>query len=148
MKRRQFGTVDVFTLGFAAALLLTGASGQAALLWVDLKSGPADSRELVALGICFAAGCTSQLFFLMSRVGADGGHPWARWIGEIALGGVAAYVVCVGYLRYGPDVALTTLIMIAALGGFAGQRALVWVIDWVLKKFGVASPSKSPEEKP
>lgn len=125
--------------------MLGGIAGHTVMM-ADLKSSPGDEKELYALGVCFIAGCFSQLFFLMSRVGRDKSHLWPRWIGEIALGGISAYVFCVGYLRYGPSVALTTLIMIALLGGFAGQRALVWAISWALKKFGVAEEKEAKDD--
>ena len=124
----------VAALGGAA---LTLTARHADTVYVALRDGPTDLRQLYALLICFVAGCMSQFFFLLSRVGVGEPHRPARWVGEIALGGVAAYVMCVGYLKYGPEVELPMLIVIAALAGFAGQRALVWGIEWILKKFGV-----------
>lgn len=136
MRRRTEGSVDPFAL-WGVMVLISATVGHASLVYADLRSGPTDQRQLYALLICFVAGCASQFFFLLSRVGVDQPHRPPRWVGEIALGGVAAYVMCVGYLRYGPEVELPMLIVIAALSGFAGQRALVWAIEWILKKIGV-----------
>ncbi len=143
MRGREAGMVDPFVIGFVTALLITAISGHTALTYAELKTGPDDQRELYALIVCFVAGCASQLFFLMSRVGIDKPYRWQRWFGEVALGGVTAYAGSVAYLRYGPDVALTTLIVVAAVTGFIGQRLLVLlgeaVLEVLLKRFGITA---------
>jgi ABC-type thiamin/hydroxymethylpyrimidine transport system permease subunit len=145
VRGRELGSVDPFAL-WGLMLLTSALTGHTSLLYADLKNTPTDQRQLYALLICFIAGCASQFFFLLSRVGVDKPHRPPRWVGEIALGGVAAYVMCAGYLKYGPEVELPMLIVIAALAGFAGQRALVWAIEAALKKAGVKGSMTEAEK--
>ena len=146
--RRNHGNADPFTLLFLGVLVVTYATGHSTLVYSDLKSGPTDARELYALGVCFAAGCTSQFAYLLSRVGVGAANPWARWVGEVLLGGVSAYMSSVAYLRYGPPAELPTLIVVAAVAGFAGQRLLVVVIEYALKKLGVSALPPLPPASP
>lgn len=124
MKGRQFGAADPLTL-YLLALTLVALGSKTTLSWADLKTGPSDSREVLTLLTCFATGCGTQLAYLLSKVGEGGGHPWQRWIGETVLGGVSAYMASVAYLRYGPPTDPPTLVVIAAIGGFLGQRLLI-----------------------
>ena len=141
MRRPTRGETNILAL-WGTALLGVIAGARSTVVYATLREGPPDQRQLFALGICFAAGCVSQLCFLLAHIGEDTPRPVSRWVGEIALGGIAAYIGCVGFLKYGPEVELTQLIVIAALVGFAGQRSMVWAIEWLLKKAGMNGGAK------
>lgn len=136
MKRREVGTVNILTL-WGGAVVATATGGHLNTIYASLRDAPADQRQVFALSICFLAGCISQLCFLLSHIGDDKTRPALRWLGEIALGGIAAYIVCVIFLRYGPEVELTQLIVVAVMAGFLGQRAIVLVIELGLKRLGI-----------
>lgn len=139
MQDRERGAASILTLVLVAPVLLALA-GQGAPLWAALKDGPTDTRTLNALITCFIAGCVAQLSFLLAHIGDDQPRPFGRWVGEILLGGFSAYIGCVAFLKYGPTVDLPQLIVPAVVGGFAGQRAIVMLIEWGLKKAGITSP--------
>ncbi|MGY2892737.1 hypothetical protein [Deinococcus sp. UYEF24] len=138
MRRRERGDASatgLLTVALPTMLLVLG--GHTQLMYAALRDGPTDGKQFYALMICSLFGCLSQLGFLLSQIG--NGVPlqpgrWIRevlrWLGEIIGGGLAAYIVCVAFLRYGPDVELSQLVVPAIIGGFAGWRLFVVLIQY------------------
>lgn len=138
---KETGTANIMLLSFIGTLMAL-FTPHSHLIFADLKTSDSDGRTLYALSVCFGFGCGAQLVYLLARVGRETVHPWQRWIGEILLGGAAAYIACELWVWKGPDVTLPLLIVGAIFAGFAGQRFLVFLLElffeWSRKKVGLS----------
>ena len=151
--RRSGGAANpLLLLASLPVLLVVGLQGVPER--VNLKAGPLDAEQLNALLICVVIGCAAQAAWLLAHIGDDVPRPAGRWIGEISLGGFAAYLACEAFLYYGPDVKLPQLIVPAVLGGFLGQRLMILGIDWATARFKLPSvrwsgpPARPPDPPP
>jgi len=129
-ERGEASTTGLLTIALPAVLLVL--DGHTQLMYAALRDGPTDGKQFYALMVC------SLFDYLLSQIG--NGAPlqpgrWfrevLRWLGEIIGGGLAAYITCVAFLRYGPDVELSQLIVPAIIGGFAGWRLLVVAVQYL-----------------
>jgi len=159
-ERGEASATGLLVVALPAVLLVLG--GHTQLMYAALRDGPTDGKQFYALMICSGFGCLSQLGYLLSQIG--NGAPlqpgrWfrevLRWLGEIIGGGLAAYIVCVAFLRYGPDVELSQLVVPAIIGGFAGWRLLVVLVQYANGYFAgriklptITWPSAKPPDVP
>lgn len=132
------------TLGSAAYGLVTASGG---LQFAVLKHDP-DGAAVGAILLRIAlAGMITQAGYLLSRVGRDKPMPWPRWLGEIFLGGLAAWLLSAMYFSYGPPVTVIQLSIAGVFGGFFGQRLIVALFDWFGAKVGIKiAPQKDGED--
>jgi hypothetical protein len=144
VRRREDGAVSLPMYAGITPTFLIILGGQVTLQYAGLRDGPTDTRQVYALVICFVAGCIAQLSYLLAHIGDDVPRPFGRWVGEILFGGFAAYIGCVGFLKYGPAVDLPQLIVPAVVGGFLGQRALFALVEFLTKKFNIPSIKWTP----
>lgn len=138
MRQPRSGLAEVFVILGCACLLapLLAAAVQPELARVANLDIADTGRLVPLLVINVAFGMAIQGLYLLSRFGIDAPRPWQRWVSEIAFGGVAAYVGCIAYLRFGPGASPLELSVVGLVGGFLGQRLLVMLGDWVANKLG------------
>ena len=120
-----------------AALTLVILLGNSALaatihgqpLFVVLKDDPDSNTAFLLLLKVAVAGAFVQFFHLLSRTGRDPSMPWQRWIGESLLGGVTAFLAAGGAYTLGPPTTQLKLALIGVIGGYIGQRAILWAVN-------------------
>ena len=123
------------------------AAANSDLMYAGFKEDPDSALAYTSLFRIALAGTAVHTFYLLALWETTKKWAWQRWFGEVALGGVTAWVFAAIYYLWGPQTTPLGLSIAGVFGGFLGQRGLVWA--WVqFTKIRAALQAGAPPKDP